>query len=115
MRSTERRGQKREFWLSGEINKAGVLWDLIGVAGQGNWSGQLVVIDGDKERSIYLDHGSVIGANSNYEHIKIIACSGVADPDETQELLDAGADEFIRKPFTISLVLDRIAELLRVA
>lgn len=56
-----------------------------------------------------------IRANPNYEHIKIIACSGVADPEETQELLDAGADEFIRKPFTISIVLDRIAELLRVA
>ena len=53
-----------------------------------------------------------IRANPAFAHMKIIACSGVADPDEIQELLDAGADEFIRKPFMISTVIDRIAELL---
>lgn len=56
-----------------------------------------------------------IRAQPKYEHIKIIACSGVADPDEVKELMDAGADEFIRKPFMIATVIDKIAELLKVA
>lgn len=56
-----------------------------------------------------------IRANPKYEHMRIIACSGVADPDEVRELLAAGADEFIRKPFVISIVIDKIADLLKVA
>ncbi len=55
-----------------------------------------------------------IRANPSYGHMKIIAVSGVADPDEVQELRDAGADDFIRKPFVISEVIDRIAEMLSV-
>lgn len=47
----------------------------------------------------------------NYEHIKIIAISGVADPDEVEEIRSAGADEFIRKPFDINVVIARITEL----
>jgi len=48
------------------------------------------------------------------QHMKIIIISGVADPDEVAELLQLGADEFIRKPFEIDVVLSRIAELLNV-
>lgn len=53
-----------------------------------------------------------VRSNPNLEHMKIIVISGVADPDEIEELRDAGADEFIRKPFDINLVIERIAELL---
>ncbi len=56
-----------------------------------------------------------IRANPNYEHIKIIAISGVADPDEVEELRLAGADDFIRQPFDINVVIQRMAELLNVA
>ncbi|MFQ5463841.1 MAG: response regulator [Phycisphaerae bacterium] len=56
-----------------------------------------------------------IRSNPKYEHMKIIACSGVADPDEVRELLNAGANEFIRKPFVISMVIDKIAALVKVA
>jgi two-component system OmpR family response regulator len=56
-----------------------------------------------------------IRANPAYEHMKIIAVSGVADPDEVQELYDAGANDFMRKPFVISQVIDRIADMLKVA
>lgn len=55
-----------------------------------------------------------VRAKQAYEHMKIIAVSGVADPDEVQELYDAGADDFIRKPFVISDVIDRIAEMLKI-
>jgi excisionase family DNA binding protein len=56
-----------------------------------------------------------IRGNPNYEHIKIICISGVADPDEVNELRSSGADEFIRKPFDINSVIARMTELLHVA
>ncbi len=56
-----------------------------------------------------------IRANPNYEHIKIIIISGVADPDEIAALRSAGADEFIAKPFDINSVIARMTELLKVA
>jgi excisionase family DNA binding protein len=56
-----------------------------------------------------------IRSNPTYKHMQIIIISGVADPDEVAELKAAGADEFIRKPFDINLVIHRIADLVRVA
>ena len=56
-----------------------------------------------------------IRSNPNFEHIKIIVISGVADPDEVEELLRGGADEFIRKPFDINAVIERITGLLAIA
>lgn len=56
-----------------------------------------------------------IRANRNYEHMRIIVISGVADPDEVKELRAAGADEFIRKPFDITEVIARVAELVGVS
>lgn len=56
-----------------------------------------------------------IRANPVYEHMKIIMMSGVADPDEIEELLQGGADEFVRKPFDIKAVIERMTELLKVA
>lgn len=51
-----------------------------------------------------------IRANPNLEHMRIIVISGVADPDEVEELESAGADEFIRKPFDINWVIARMSE-----
>ncbi len=56
-----------------------------------------------------------IRANPKFGHVKIIIISGVADPDEVQELMAAGADEFIRKPFDINDVISRVAELVNAA
>ena len=56
-----------------------------------------------------------IRANPNYGHMYIIILSGVADPDEVNELLSAGANEFIRKPFDINAVIGRIAQMLKVS
>lgn len=56
-----------------------------------------------------------IRSNPNYDHMKIIIISGVADPDEVNELLSSGANEFIRKPFDINSVIGRISELVNVA
>ncbi len=52
-----------------------------------------------------------IRSNEHLKHTKIIMISGVADPDEIEELREAGADDFIKKPFDVRVVVDRIAEL----
>jgi excisionase family DNA binding protein len=45
---------------------------------------------------------------------KIVFVSGVVAPDEVQRLLDAGADDFVKKPFDITRLIDCIGELLEV-
>jgi excisionase family DNA binding protein len=49
-----------------------------------------------------------------YEHTKIIIVSGVVNQDEINELLKAGADDFVKKPFNIEKLIERIGELLTV-
>jgi len=53
-----------------------------------------------------------VRSNPQFGHMRILLISGVADPDEVKELLTAGADEFIKKPFQIDQVINRIAELI---
>lgn len=55
-----------------------------------------------------------IRSNPEFENTRIILMSGVADPDEVEELLRAGADVFIRKPFKIDEVVRRMTELLAI-
>lgn len=57
----------------------------------------------------------IIRANPKFEHMKIICISGVADPDEVKELEDAGIDAFIRKPFEIRVVMERMTEMLNLS
>lgn len=52
-----------------------------------------------------------VKSNPEFEHMKIIIISGVADPDEVQMLMNAGADEFIKKPFQIDQVINRISDM----
>ena len=59
------------FWLTGEITRPGVLWDLIGVASQGKWDGELVVQDTDCRRSIFFERGAIIGASSGAERERL--------------------------------------------
>src|SRR5215208_3858123 len=55
-----------------------------------------------------------IRKNPNFEHIKIIIVSGVVNQDEINDLLKAGADEFVKKPFNIEKLIERIGELIAV-
>ncbi len=54
-----------------------------------------------------------VRSQSEFEHMKIIIISGVADPDEIADLRAAGADDFIRKPFEIEQVICRMADMLK--
>jgi excisionase family DNA binding protein len=53
-----------------------------------------------------------IRANPEMAGTKIIIVSGVVNQDEIDDLLKAGADEFVKKPFNIEKLLARIGELL---
>jgi DNA-binding response OmpR family regulator len=55
-----------------------------------------------------------IRENPDLAAIKILIISGMVDPAEKQSLLDAGADDFIKKPFNIDTVVERILELVKV-
>jgi len=54
-----------------------------------------------------------IRKNSEFENIKIIIVSGVVKQDEIDHLLKSGAEGFIRKPFSIIELTDKIATVLR--
>ena len=56
-----------------------------------------------------------VRANPKFEHMKIIIVSGVVNQDEINELLQAGADDFVKKPFNIEKLIERMAELLQLA
>jgi excisionase family DNA binding protein len=55
-----------------------------------------------------------IRKNPNFEHMKIVIVSGVVNQDEINDLLKAGADDFVKKPFNIEKLIDRIGQLLTV-
>jgi len=55
-----------------------------------------------------------IKSKPEFEHTKIIIVSGVVNQDEINDLLKAGADEFVKKPFNIEKIIDRIGQLLTV-
>lgn len=55
-----------------------------------------------------------IRSKPEFEHTKIIIVSGVVNQEEINELLKAGADEFVKKPFNIEKLIERIGQLLGV-
>ena len=51
--------------------------------------------------------------NPDLAHIKILIISGMVKQAEVDKLMEAGADDFIKKPFNIENVLERIIKLVR--
>ena len=51
--------------------------------------------------------------NTDLAGTKILIISGVVDPTKVDDLMKAGADEFIKKPFNIEQVIQRIVELVK--
>jgi len=54
-----------------------------------------------------------IRQNPELSRIKILIISGVVNPAEVEQLMEVGANEFIKKPFNIEHVIRRIVELVR--
>ena len=55
-----------------------------------------------------------IRQNEAFNNTKIIVVSGVVNQDEINDLLKSGADDFVKKPFNIEKLIQRIGELLEV-
>ena len=55
-----------------------------------------------------------IKKNPEFENTRIIIVSGVIKDEEIQRLLDAGAEDFIKKPFDITELTEKIAGMLNV-
>jgi excisionase family DNA binding protein len=54
-----------------------------------------------------------IKMNPEFDNIKIIIVSGVVKQDEIAQLLKSGAEDFIKKPFNIAELTDKIASVLQ--
>jgi excisionase family DNA binding protein len=54
-----------------------------------------------------------IRRNPELNDIRIIIVSGVVNPSEIEDLLKAGAEDFIKKPFNITDLVDKIAGVLQ--
>jgi DNA-binding response OmpR family regulator len=55
-----------------------------------------------------------IRRNPEFENIKIIIVSGVVKQDEIAQLLKSGAEDFIRKPFDVAELTDKINAVLQI-
>ena len=65
-----------------------------------------------------LNGGTVcrtVKAKPELRHTKVVIVSGVVDADEVDEILAAGADDFVKKPFNIEELVGRISKLLKLA
>ena len=55
-----------------------------------------------------------IRQNEAFANTKIIVVSGVVNQDEVNDLLKSGADDFVKKPFNIEKLIERIGQLVAV-
>jgi len=55
-----------------------------------------------------------IRAKEEFAATKIVIVSGVVNQDEINDLLKSGADEFVKKPFNIEKLIERIGQLVGV-
>jgi excisionase family DNA binding protein len=54
-----------------------------------------------------------IRESEDLQYTRILVISGVVNRAEVDSLLEAGADDFMKKPFNIETVIERIAELVQ--
>jgi excisionase family DNA binding protein len=55
-----------------------------------------------------------IRENPDLGHTKIVIVSGVVKPDEIEALMESGADDFVKKPFNVAELVDKVTALLEV-
>ena len=55
-----------------------------------------------------------IKRNPDFAEIKVIIVSGVVNEEEIEDLKQAGAEEFIKKPFNIAQLIDKITSILQI-
>ena len=53
-----------------------------------------------------------VRSDDSLEAVKIICISGMVEQDKVADLMQAGANEFVQKPFSIDQLIDRACEML---
>jgi excisionase family DNA binding protein len=53
-----------------------------------------------------------VRSDSSLDDVKIICISGMVEQDKVADLKEAGADDFMQKPFAVEKLLERVCELL---
>jgi len=56
-----------------------------------------------------------VKSNPDFKDTKVIIVSGVINPEEIDGLLEAGAEKFINKPFSVTELVSTVSELLKLA
>ncbi|OHB60163.1 MAG: regulator [Planctomycetes bacterium RBG_13_46_10] len=56
----------------------------------------------------------IIRRSPEFENIKIIIVSGVVKQDEIDQLLKSGAQDFLKKPFNIDELVDKVSTVLQI-
>jgi DNA-binding response OmpR family regulator len=57
---------------------------------------------------------NLVRSDSSLDDTKIICISGMVEQDKVQELIDAGANDFLQKPFEVEKLVERMCHLLDV-
>src|SRR5512138_3059898 len=93
---------RRDDWdgsivrLAGEITHPGALCDILAMLAQTGWRGQLFVLEGESQRSLYFDQGNVLGVTTSVEteHLGAVmyrfGALGHADYLATQQRVERG-------------------------
>jgi excisionase family DNA binding protein len=56
----------------------------------------------------------LVRGDKTMDDVRIICISGMVEEDRIQQLRDAGANDFIKKPFDVEMLIERICQLLDV-
>ena len=56
----------------------------------------------------------LVRGDKTMDDVRVICISGMVEEDRIQQLRDAGANDFLKKPFDVEMLVDRICQLLDV-
>lgn len=73
-----------------------------------NSSIELVLVDWNMPEMNGLDFVKAVRANPQYEQLKLVMVTTETEPSRMARALMAGVDEFVMKPFTREILLDKL-------
>jgi DNA-binding response OmpR family regulator len=54
----------------------------------------------------------LVRSDKTMDDVRIICISGMVEPERIQQLKDSGANEFLKKPFDVDALVERVCQLL---